>query len=975
MVQESTKKYWAFISYSHADEKWATWLHKALERYRIPTRIVGRAGPDGPIPKRIFPIFRDREELPSASNLSEQVELALKESRYLIVICSPNAAVSNWVNKEIQVFKYLGNHDRILCLIVNGEPNASNNPTLGLPEAFPEALRSSIKLGSEPIAADVRKQKDGKTNAKLKLLAGILGISFDELKQRDRRHQKKRRFVLYATGLLVLLITTGIWFYQRRITMQQQIIAHSHQLTSTAQRISETEPEVALLLAIEALRTDHNLQSDMILRRLLVRWGKLKHTLVNHKAPIKQVSWSPDRRHLMTVDDEGIVIIWEANSGTETTRLVGHSGKILHFEWSPDGSRILTAGDDSTARVWETKSGTEITKLGGHVEAVQYASWSPDGKQIATASRDGSVKIWSLTDHVELFTLAGHNDWVRFAKWSPNGKFILTASDDGVVMTWEAAAGSLVAKLSQRFSTIWDIEWVVPLGNQVVIAHGKHDVELWDAQTGKLVKALSGHTDKVFDIECSYFRTAEPLVATASWDGTARVWNAETGYQIAVFSGHSKALWDVEWSPLGDRIVTAGSDNKVRLWEANTGMQLATYTGHSDTVWRVAWEPSGTRIVSASNDCSAKIWFVGEEISLKTSPDTVVWSPDGSQLLFAEDGQTWIWDVRKERVVKVVDIGELIITDAEWSSDGRRIAIAGADKTIRIWDVASKRQMAMLRNDGIVDRVRFSPDGQAVLCYVRDRLIQIWNIDKTMKPKNLIDVGGPGVHIGNTHLGDMSWSPDGSKIAATIGISTYVWDAENGDVLHIFRGPPIFSSTDVIWSQDNNFLFTDFDSLRVWDMKTGTEVWSVPPAPGSFNTVKLSPDGRQLLVVRETAQIWDIENRSLVITIPGSGYTDADWSPDGNKVITVHENTADIWDLSTGKKDTSFSGRGEKLRTRATWSPNGEYVATYNSRRLWLWPLTKKLLLKEACERIPRDLTTSEWSQYFPTEQTRRICP
>ena len=104
-MQEQSYKYWAFISYSHRDQAWAEWLHKALETYRVPRRLVGRESPAGPLPRRLFPVFRDQEELPSSPNLSAAIDQALEQSRYLVVIASPYAAVSKWVDQEIARLK------------------------------------------------------------------------------------------------------------------------------------------------------------------------------------------------------------------------------------------------------------------------------------------------------------------------------------------------------------------------------------------------------------------------------------------------------------------------------------------------------------------------------------------------------------------------------------------------------------------------------------------------------------------------------------------------------------------------------------------------------------------------------------------------------------------------------------------------------------------------------------------------------
>jgi len=99
-------KYWAFLSYSHTDKKWGDWLHKALETYRVPRRLVGKESRDGKVPPRVFPIFRDREELPVSADLGSNINEALQESRYLIVICSPRAAQSRWVGEENKTKQY-----------------------------------------------------------------------------------------------------------------------------------------------------------------------------------------------------------------------------------------------------------------------------------------------------------------------------------------------------------------------------------------------------------------------------------------------------------------------------------------------------------------------------------------------------------------------------------------------------------------------------------------------------------------------------------------------------------------------------------------------------------------------------------------------------------------------------------------------------------------------------------------------------
>ncbi|MEO5621911.1 MAG: toll/interleukin-1 receptor domain-containing protein [Dokdonella sp.] len=210
-------RYRAFISYSHQDKTWADWLHKALETYVVPKRLVGQSTAAGPIPARLAPIFRDREELASATDLGRKVSEALEQSANLIVICSPRSAASRWVAEEVLAFKRLGRSERIFCLIVDGEPDASSMPGREAEECFASTLRYRVDAAgaltdvrTEPIAADARAGKDGKTNAKLKLVAGLLDVDYDALKQRELQRRHRRLAAITALALIVMTVTTAL---------------------------------------------------------------------------------------------------------------------------------------------------------------------------------------------------------------------------------------------------------------------------------------------------------------------------------------------------------------------------------------------------------------------------------------------------------------------------------------------------------------------------------------------------------------------------------------------------------------------------------------------------------------------------------------------------------------------------------------------------------------------------------------------
>lgn len=242
-------KYVAFLSYSHSDAQWGSWLHKALESYRPPKQLVGTVTARGPVPKRLSPVFRDREELASATDLGTMLTEALRLSACQVVICSPSAARSKWVNEEILAFKRLGREDRIFCLIVAGEPNASDHPAQADEECFPPALRYRLgadgelsSVRTEPIAADARPGKDGRSNAKLKLIAGLLGVGFDALRQREQLRRQRRLFAIASGAIAGMVLTSGLAAAAliARATAQRQTIL--------AKREAETARQTAVFL-------------------------------------------------------------------------------------------------------------------------------------------------------------------------------------------------------------------------------------------------------------------------------------------------------------------------------------------------------------------------------------------------------------------------------------------------------------------------------------------------------------------------------------------------------------------------------------------------------------------------------------------------------------------------------------------------------------------------------------------------------
>jgi|GEM_PF-666204 len=209
-------RYKAFISYSHADKAWAEWLLKSLESYRVPSNLVGRRTDFGLIPARLAPIFRDRDELPAAHRLTDRLFEALRASEFLIVLCSPRAAKSKLVNREIIEFKKTHGDGRVLCMILDGVPFADDPAE----ECFPEALLHSFTsdgrrggLSAEGLAADFRDEGDGKQMGLLKVVAGMIGVGLNDLVRRDQQ-RRQRTMIAVAAASVIGMSVMGTLTYE-----------------------------------------------------------------------------------------------------------------------------------------------------------------------------------------------------------------------------------------------------------------------------------------------------------------------------------------------------------------------------------------------------------------------------------------------------------------------------------------------------------------------------------------------------------------------------------------------------------------------------------------------------------------------------------------------------------------------------------------------------------------------------------------
>ncbi|MFN7237734.1 MAG: toll/interleukin-1 receptor domain-containing protein, partial [Brevundimonas sp.] len=378
-------KYAAFISYSHKDEAVARWLHRRLESYAIPTGAAPGYGRKGLFGRRIGRVFRDREELPAGYPLSDKINEALAQSDALIVLCSPDAARSEYVTQEILEFQRLGKGGRIFPVIVGGEDH----------EIFPPALSETREI----LEADMRPGKDGRDHAALKLLAGLMGLDPYELTRREQRAQR-RRLALAGAGMAVfagLAVAAGWGFYQSA--------ENARQARSTLHRFFVVSGERALadgdlLLAARYALAGHQLSPENA-REYEVLLARAYEALGDHRVIDVQEEWvdsvavSPDGRRIVSGGFDGTVRQWDAATGRQIgAPITVHGGRLKAVAFLAD-ARIVLDGEDGTVRLWDAATGRQIGMLPigeGHRFAV-----SSDGRRIVSEGGDGAFRLWDTT--------------------------------------------------------------------------------------------------------------------------------------------------------------------------------------------------------------------------------------------------------------------------------------------------------------------------------------------------------------------------------------------------------------------------------------------------------------------------------------------------------------------------------------------------------------------------------------------------
>lgn len=625
-------------------------------------------------------------------------------------------------------------------------------------------------------------------------------------------------------------------------------------LISSASAQLENDPEVAMLLAIEAADlslADGDSVPPAVADVLHDAFSSFR--LIRSFAPASVATFDPTGELVVTGGPDNNARIFNASDGALLTELVGHLAPVTTVDVSPDGARIVTGSADGSARVWDTPSGLGLVSLIGHDDEITRALVSPDGRSVATGSLDGTVRLWDSETGDELTSAAvGRPGSSVDIQWSSDGSRLWVASlpllAQRDVPTLELVAESIV-NVEESFCAAA----ASPTGDAFVV--GPFEGARLISDAGGQSTELIGHSAAVCEVA---FSPDGSLIATGSDDATARIWD-RTGTPVASLLGHGGGVSSVTFDPAGTQLLTASFDGEARLWDIRHPTGGERFTASPDLPFQlprdiefgrggetvlVAPRRTGLGDVAAFYDLDASLEPRWENVSL--APAAI--GPGGSVLAtpVGSGERVGFIDPRTGSVGEVwASVGAEIVTLAY---DGAGSTLVAGDRSGRVlfWDGAANAPSLVVETGGSdVVSVSISADGRRAVAGSTDG--DIYSIDRdggaasqVLEPR-IPDIGG------------VATSPDGAMAAAggRDGVIRLWESSTNQMVAELNAGADILAVT---FSPDGELLATASANgvAIVWDVDSGTRIVELGPAPlqaTSVSGVAFSPDGTELATV------------------------------------------------------------------------------------------------------------------------------
>ena len=609
------------------------------------------------------------------------------------------------------------------------------------------------------------------------------------------------------------------------------------------------------------------------------------------------------------------------------TMLSGHQDDVNAIDISADGTRLISAvgGRWNQSRVNEVRIHDRTTEatalvLNDYPAVVTDVAFHPDGSQFVTSCVDGSVRIRdAITGEVRRL-LPGTKGPMNSASYNHDGSRIAGGGYGDDVYVWDAVSGEVVFQLVGHQNQVSEIAFS-PDSSLIVTASWDDTLKLWDANTGNLLRTFSGHRGAVY---CAAFDPTGSRIVSGCWDSEVIVWEVASGKQLASMQSRTLAVYGVAFSPDGNLVASGSYDQKVRIWDTATGKQLRSLEGHTGTVYDVAFSADGSQIFSAAGDRTVRTWdsrdqdetstlYIDRHLTFK-----LAFSPDSQRLLSVSD-RPRIRDPDTGEPILTLE-GEETIGTAAWSHDGQKVAGAGHDGKVVVWEAATGRKLLSVHVSATpLPSLAISRDGQRIAVGNDDGVVHIINAET-----------GERIVQFNLESGEVkgvAFSPDGRRVyAGGSHGAVREWDSSSGELRRTYRtAEAVYAMT---LSDDGTQLAVagPTPEITIWDTQTGEEVAELVGHNIQVFALSISPNGHRLVAAGsdQTIEVWDLIGKESTLTLEGhrDAVTAVAFSADGAALVSAsRDGVIRNWDASenAATNDASLVTQNSAVGADAVW--------------------------------------------------------
>ncbi len=867
---EANQEYFVFISYSSLDNEWAIWLRHELEHYHLPASFNGRTD----VRDNLRKVFRDRDELSAGPEWDEQVNHALTNTNNLIVICSPNAAKSDAVNKEVKTFIASGKEDHIFPFIVEGEPK----------DCFPTALKLS-KLGGDV-------NKDGGRNiAFVKVVAGMLKVNFPSLWDRYEleRAEEERKIREQRDNLL---------------RVQSRFLAEKANAL-----VDEGDSYTARLLALEALPKDLENQDRPYVSEAetaLLKSTRQENAILYHEGDVELAFFAKDDKLIITINSPSMISnertsslnIWNVKEGIVVFSLrlpylfddydkYGNDYDKDKISLFADGKMIAIGNLSKEVSLFDLNNFCE-TRISSPKEDVLYVSSEYKSYTLCFATKH-DIYLWDNNTEKVTDCVNDVISGISLVRYFNQHKIIVYIDKKGIayvystkqqknILTLELwnpdgtrALTNFLVDVDVDLYQSHDIFAYNPHDNTIAIIQGR-EIEIWDYFRGEHLITLKGHRESVESLQ--YSPDGKWLVSS-SQDKLIILWQVHTGIPFTVFKGHHDSVSSVRFDYKMSKIISASKDTTSRIWDLKNkdtlhiaSLGISNIDSHFKWIASVAFSPNGKFFAYGGVDKIVHILDKsGKSIICELNGHSkpirkVKFCPNQPELAScSDDGTIKLWNYKKGEVRITLEGHSQSVNDVVYTSNGRYLASCSDDKTIRIWEVRTGKQIVSLQSDNEIECIAISPDNSLLLSGDTNGNIHLWHLVNIMRGLVLIKSQDtsreepifPRKFEGhNDTVNSISFSPDGELFASCSDDGTIiVWKSNNS---HIVLKGHTNHVNDLSFSPDGRRLascsgweFVDMDNtIKIWDVATGEVVITLYGHEKCVNSVAFSPDGQQI---------------------------------------------------------------------------------------------------------------------------------